>query len=141
MTRHRPRRSRLAAVSSDVPAAGARRGLEAAGPLPGRSAAGRAVVGASSYPEGREGDGCTGRVPTWRDGVLLTAEQKAALTPEQLSQYLDDSVVRDLAEIEDMPEPMRSRVRQMVESARARAEAQIAAVEGRCRAGGCLLLR
>lgn len=71
------------------------------------------------------------RVPTWGDGVLLTAEQKAALTPEQLSQYLDDSVVRDLAEIEDMPEPMRSRVRHMVESARARAEAQIAAVEGR----------
>jgi hypothetical protein len=69
--------------------------------------------------------GCAGRsrVTTWRDGVLLTAEQKAALTPEQLSQYLNDSDVRDVAEIEDMPEPMRPRVRQMVESARARAGA------------------
>jgi len=71
------------------------------------------------------------RVPTWRDGVFLTAEEMARLTPEQLRQYLDDSVVRDLAEIEAMPEPARSRVRLMVARARARVEARIAAEEGR----------
>src|SRR4051812_13895174 len=43
------------------------------------------------------------RVPTWRDGVLLSPQQVALLTPDQLQQYLDDSVVRDLAEIEQMP--------------------------------------
>jgi hypothetical protein len=72
-----------------------------------------------------------GRVPTWRDGVELSAEQKAALTPEQLRQFLDDSVVRDLAEIETMPEPMRSRVRAMVDQVRARVEVRIAEREGR----------
>jgi hypothetical protein len=71
------------------------------------------------------------RVPTWRDGVLLTREQKAALTPEQLQQYLDDSVVRDLDEIELMPEPMRSWARGAVARARARVEARIAEQENR----------
>ena len=57
---------------------------------------------------GRSEPGGGGRVPTWRDGVLLTREERDRLTPEQLQQYLDDSVVRDLSEIEHMPEPMRS---------------------------------
>ncbi|HET9655705.1 MAG TPA: hypothetical protein VFP72_10150 [Kineosporiaceae bacterium] len=72
-----------------------------------------------------------GRVPTWRDGVELSAAQKAELTPEQLQQYLADSVIRDLAEIETMPEPMRSRVRALVDQARERIEARIAQQEGR----------
>jgi hypothetical protein len=72
-----------------------------------------------------------GRVPTWRDGVELSAAQKAGLTPEQLQQFLDDSVVRDLAEIDAMPEPLRSRVRALVEQSRARVEARIAEREGR----------
>jgi hypothetical protein len=66
------------------------------------------------------------RVPTWRDGVILTSREKAELTAEQWRQYLDDSVVRDLAEIDTMPEPTRSWARQAVEQARARAEAHIA---------------
>lgn len=69
------------------------------------------------------------RVPTWRDGVVLTREQKARLTPEQLQQYLDDSVVRDLSEIEHMPEPMRSWAQDVAARARARAEAHIAEQE------------
>jgi hypothetical protein len=72
-----------------------------------------------------------GRVPTWRDGVVLSAEEKALLTPEQLRQYLDDSVLRDLAEIDAMPEPARSRVRQLVADARARVKARIAGTDGR----------
>ena len=72
-----------------------------------------------------------GRVPTWRDGVFLTPEEKARLTPEQLGQYLDDSVVRDLAEIERTPEPARSRLQQLVARARARVERRIADSEGR----------
>jgi hypothetical protein len=71
------------------------------------------------------------RVPTWRDGVELTAAQKAALTPEQLAQYQDDSVVWDLTEIDQMPEPIRDRVRALVDRARARVEERIAQVEGR----------
>jgi len=77
-------------------------------------------------PEGRSG---RERVPTWRDGVLLTSEEKARLTPEQLQQYLDDSVVRDLSEIEEMPEPMRSWAREVVARARERVRAQIAEQE------------
>jgi len=72
-----------------------------------------------------------GRVPTWRDGVLLSAQEKARLTPEQLRQLLDDSVVRDLSEIESMPEAMRSRVQEMVARGHARAEERITATEGR----------
>jgi hypothetical protein len=71
------------------------------------------------------------RVATWREGVLLTAEQKARLTPEQLQQYLADSVVHDLSEIDLMPEPMRTRVLHMVAAGRARVEQRIAAEEGR----------
>lgn len=70
------------------------------------------------------------RVPTWRDGVELSAAQKTALTPEQLRQYTDDSVVKDLAEIDAMPEPLRSRVRALVDRSREHAEARIAAQEG-----------
>lgn len=77
-------------------------------------------------PDGRSGGE---RVPTWRDGVLLTSEEKARLTPEQLQQYLDDSVVRDLTEIEQMPEPMRSWAREVVAGARERVQAQIAEQE------------
>jgi hypothetical protein len=61
----------------------------------------------------------------------LTAAEKAALTPEQLARYLDDSVVWDLAEIDQMPEPMRGRVLALVDRARARVEERIARVEGR----------
>ncbi|HET9653916.1 MAG TPA: hypothetical protein VFP72_01065 [Kineosporiaceae bacterium] len=50
---------------------------------------------------------------------------RTTMTPERLQQYLDDSVVRDLAEIEAMPEPLRSRVRAMVDRARERTEARI----------------
>jgi len=92
-------------------------------------------VGGGSYADdmasGEQWEPGPGRVPTWRDGVELSAAQKAQLTPEQLQQYLDDSVVRDLAEIETMPEPLRSRVRAMVDQARERTEARIAAQEGR----------
>jgi hypothetical protein len=77
---------------------------------------------------GRSGSGGE-RVPTWRDGVVLTREQKARLTPVQLQQYLDDSVVRDLSEFEQMPEPMRSWAEAVVERARARAQAHIAQQE------------
>jgi hypothetical protein len=69
----------------------------------------------------------TDRVPTWRDGVLLSASEKARLTPSQLRQYLDDSVVRDLSEIDLMPEPMRSWAQRAVAEGRARAEERIAA--------------
>ena len=75
-----------------------------------------------------------GRVPTWRDGIILTREQKAALTPEQWQQFRDDSIVRDLSEIEQMPEPMRSWARRSVEQARARAEARIEEEERRAAA-------
>lgn len=71
------------------------------------------------------------RVPTWRDGVFLTREQVARLTPEQWRQYSADSVVRDLSEIDQMPEPMRSWARSAVEQARARIEARIAEQERR----------
>jgi hypothetical protein len=71
-----------------------------------------------------------GRVPTWRDGVFLSREEKARLTPEQLGQYLDDSLVRDLAEIETTPEPARSRLQQLVARARARVERRISDSEG-----------
>jgi hypothetical protein len=71
------------------------------------------------------------RVPTWRDGVLLSPQQVALLTPDQLQQYLDDSVVRDLAEIEQMPEPMRSWAELVVERARARVLARVAEQERR----------
>jgi hypothetical protein len=95
----------------------------------------RTNVGGGSYPgdmaSGEQWEPGPGRVPTWRDGVELSAAQKAQLTPEQLQQYLDDSVVRDLAEIETMPEPLRSRVRAMVDQARERTEARISAQEGR----------
>jgi hypothetical protein len=92
-------------------------------------------VGGGSYPDGMASGGewepGPGRVPTWRDGVELSAAQKTQLTPEQSQQYLDDSVVRDLAEIETMPEPLRARVRAMVDQARERTEARIAEQEGR----------
>lgn len=71
------------------------------------------------------------RVPTWRDGVLLSRQEVALLTPEQLQQYLDDSVVRDLAEIEQMPEPLRSWAQRVVEGARARVLARIGEQERR----------
>jgi hypothetical protein len=71
------------------------------------------------------------RIPTWRDGVILTREEKARLTPEQWRQYSDDSVVRDLSEIDQMPEPMRSWAREAVDQARVRAEARIAEQERR----------
>lgn len=74
----------------------------------------------------------TDRVPTWRDGVPpLRPEEVAALTPEQRDQYLHDSVIRDLAEIDRLPEPWRTRVRAMVEDARVRVEQRIAETEGR----------
>lgn len=74
----------------------------------------------------------TDRVPTWRDGVPpLGPEQVAALTPELRDQYLRDCVIRDLIEIDRIPEPWRTRVRTMVDDARARVEQRIAATEGR----------
>ena len=66
------------------------------------------------------------RVPTWRDGVLLGREQKERLSDEKLQQYLDDSVVRDLSEIDTMPEPLRTWARKAVEDARDHALARIA---------------
>jgi hypothetical protein len=78
-------------------------------------------------------DGTAGgeRVPTWRDGVQLSRQEVALLTAEQLQQYLDDSVIRDLAEIEQMPEPMRSWAQRVVERARARVLARVAEQERR----------
>jgi hypothetical protein len=76
-------------------------------------------------------------VLTWRDGVLPSAEEKARLTPSQLRQYPDDSVVRDLSEIEKLPEPMRSRMRRMVAEARAWAEERIAAEDRPGREAHC----
>ena len=89
------------------------------------------AVGDQAYPHLMTEQFGTARVPTWRDGVVLTPEQKAELSPGQLQQYLDDSVVRDLDEIDHMPEPLRSWARNAVENARARAEASIAAQEHR----------
>jgi hypothetical protein len=81
---------------------------------------------------GTDQDSGAVRIPTWRDGVPpLTREELAALTPSQLDQYLRDSVIRDLAEIDRLPEPWRARVHAMVENARTRAERRIAATEGR----------
>ncbi len=93
----------------------------------------RMDVGGGSYAGGMVsgGESGPGRVPTWRDGVELPAAQKAELTPEQLRQYLDDSLVRDLAEIDAMPETLRSRVLAMVDQAWERIEARIATQEGR----------
>jgi hypothetical protein len=71
------------------------------------------------------------RVPTWRDGVILSLEERADLTPEQWQQFSDDSVVHDLAEIDQMPEPMRGWARQAAEAAQARAEARISQQERR----------
>jgi hypothetical protein len=73
----------------------------------------------------------TDRVPTWWDGVILPAEEKAKLTPAQWRQYSDDSVVRDLADIDQMPEPLRSWAHDAVEQARERAKSRIAAQERR----------
>lgn len=70
-------------------------------------------------------------VPTWRDGVVLTREEKAALTPAQWAQYADDSVVRVLGEIDQMPEPVRSWARATLEQARMRVEQRIAEQEHR----------
>jgi hypothetical protein len=86
------------------------------------------VVGMADL-DGRSGPAATGRVPTWRDGVLLNRREKAELSPEQLQQYLDDSVVRDLAEIELMPEPTRSWARSVLEQARAHVQARVAEQE------------
>jgi hypothetical protein len=52
--------------------------------------------------------GASERILTWRDGVLLTTQEKAALSPEQWRHYSDDSVVRHLSEIHQMPEPLHS---------------------------------
>jgi hypothetical protein len=73
----------------------------------------------------RHGPDADGLPLTWRDGVQLTRQEKADLSPEQLQSYLDDSVVRDLSEIERMPEPMRSWVLGVVQRARARVQVQI----------------
>jgi hypothetical protein len=65
--------------------------------------------------------------------LLQHEPREAELTAEQWRQYVDDSVVRDLSEIDKMPEPTRSWARPAVEQARARAEAQIArAGQPRC---------
>jgi hypothetical protein len=79
--------------------------------------------------DGASGPTEIGRGSTWRDGVLLSRQEKAELSSEQLQQYLDDSVVHDLSEIEQMPEPTRSWARGVVERARARVQAQIAEQE------------
>lgn len=71
------------------------------------------------------------RVPTWRDGLILAREQKALLSDEQLQQYLDDSVVRDLSEIETMPEPLRAWARRALDEARSHAQTRIAEQERR----------
>jgi hypothetical protein len=77
-----------------------------------------------------EPDG-SNRVPTWRDGVVLSREEKTQLTAEQWRQYSDESVVRDLPEIDQMPEPMRSWAQAAVGQARAHAAARIAEQEHR----------
>ena len=89
----------------------------------------RRTVAGMSEADGRSGLGGVGRVSTWRDGVLLTRQQKAELSSEQLQQYLDDSVVRDLSEVEQMPEPTRSWARSALERARSRVRAQATAQE------------
>lgn len=89
----------------------------------------RRTVAGMSEADGRSGPGGVGRVPTWRDGVLLTRQEKAELSSKQLQQYLDDSVVRDLSEIEQMPEPTRSWARSVLKRARARVQAQATAQE------------
>jgi hypothetical protein len=72
------------------------------------------------------------RVPTWREtGRFLSREEIAALTPGQQRQYVMDSGVRDLAEIDDMPEPARTRFRALADRSRANIEARIARTEGR----------
>ena len=63
----------------------------------------------------------TDRIPTWRDGVILSMEQRAALTPDQWRQFSSDSMVRDLSEIDQMPEHLRSWAHQALDTARARA--------------------
>jgi hypothetical protein len=80
-----------------------------------------------------EGDRPNGadRVPTWRDGVVLTREVKADLTAVQWRQYADDSVVRDLSELDQMPEPVRSWGHRVVERARERAGTRIVEQERR----------
>jgi hypothetical protein len=66
------------------------------------------------------------RVRTWRDGTLPTAEEKAHFTAEQWRQFSDDSVIRDLSEIERLPEPARSWARRTVEESRTRASERAA---------------
>jgi hypothetical protein len=70
-------------------------------------------------------------VATWRNGVILTREQKAQLTPEQWQQFADGSVVRDLGEVEHMPEPARAWAEAAIEEARSRVQARIAVQERR----------
>jgi hypothetical protein len=71
------------------------------------------------------------RVPTWREGVIPSREERAGLTEDQLRQYLDDSVVRDLSEIDQMPEPLRTWALAALEHARSRAQARIEEQEQR----------
>jgi hypothetical protein len=71
------------------------------------------------------------RVRTWRDGTLPTAEQKAQFSADQWRQFSDDSVIRDLSEIEDLPEPARSWARQTVQEARSRTSDRAASREAR----------
>ena len=71
------------------------------------------------------------RVRTWRDGTLPTAEDKAHFSDEQWRQFSDDSVIRDLSEIEHLPEPARSWARRTVEEARTRAAKRTASREAR----------
>jgi hypothetical protein len=48
-----------------------------------------------------------------------------------LRLYLDARVITDLTEIDGLPEPMRSRLQDLVAQARARVEARIAETESR----------
>jgi TfoX/Sxy family transcriptional regulator of competence genes len=71
------------------------------------------------------------RVLTWREGIILSQQERSNLTPEQWRQHRNDSVVRDLSEIDQMPEPMRSWARKALDQAQARVEVRIAQQERR----------
>lgn len=55
------------------------------------------------------------QVRTWRDsGRFLTPAELGELTDEQRDDYYRESNIRDLAELEAMPEPQRSMFRRMI---------------------------
>jgi hypothetical protein len=68
--------------------------------------------------------------PGWHQGVFLTQEQYAALSPERQEQYRRNSWVRDFSEIDSYPEPWRTHIQGMADWGRARTLARIGEQEG-----------